>query len=148
MKKWLLPLLIAGFVIVGCENTNKPAVGALVGGGLGAGIGAIAGGGPGAAIGAGVGVVTGALVGAALDSNDRESVNKTSPATVQKMDNGQPLGVPDIIKLAQSGVSDDTIIRYIQDSKTKYSLSDVQINQLEQGGVSRRVINFMINTGR
>ncbi|MEI6241793.1 MAG: hypothetical protein WCP39_00110 [Chlamydiota bacterium] len=148
MKKWLIPLLIAGFVVVGCENNNKTATGALVGGGLGAGIGGIAGGGKGAAIGGVSGIVVGALVGSALDSNDRKVIDKSSPVTVEKMDKGEPLAINDIIKLSQGGVSDDTIIRYIQDGKVKYNLSEEEINRLEQAGVSRRVINYMINTGR
>ena len=64
------------------------------------------------------------------------------------MDKGEPLTVGDVIKLSQGGVSDDTIIRYIKETRTTYNLTQAQINRMQEAGVSQRVINFMIDTGK
>ncbi|NGX44226.1 MAG: hypothetical protein K1060chlam3_00391 [Candidatus Anoxychlamydiales bacterium] len=143
MKKIYLILCVIGLIVVGCES--KTASGAVVGAGVGAGVGAIAGGGVGAA--AGAGAASGALVGAALDEQDRKIMEKTSPRTAERMDRKEPLTINDIIKLSQGGVSDDTVIRYIQETKTTYNLSQAQINRLQEAGVSQRVINYMVDTG-
>lgn len=146
MKKICLILSLFGLVLVGCDSKTK--TGALVGTGIGAGVGAAVGGGAGAAIGAGAGAASGALVGASLDEQDRKIMEKTSPRTVDRMDRKEPLTINDIIKLSQGGVSDDTIIRYIQETRTTYNLSQAQINRLQEAGVSQRVINYMIDTGK
>ncbi|KKL98850.1 hypothetical protein LCGC14_1820310 [marine sediment metagenome] len=146
MKKIYLILCLIGIIVVGCES--KTATGAVVGAGVGAGVGAALGGGAGAAIGAGAGAASGALVGAALDEQDRKIMEKTSPRTVERMDRKEPLTINDIIKLSQGGVSDDTIIRYIQETRTTYNLSQAQINRLQEAGVSQRVINYMVDTGK
>jgi len=64
------------------------------------------------------------------------------------MDRGEPLTINDVIKLSQSGVSDDTIVRYMTDTSSYYSLSQAQIRRLQDAGVSQRVINDMIESGR
>lgn len=145
MKKLLLITVIA-FGFISCES--KAGTGAIAGGVLGAGVGGIIGGGQGALIGSAVGVASGALVGAALDEQDREIMQKTSPRTVDRMDKHEPLTIHDIIKLSQGGVSDETIIRYIDDTRTTYNLTQAQVNRMKAAGVSRRVINYMINTGQ
>jgi hypothetical protein len=83
-----------------------------------------------------------------LDVQDRKIMEKTSPRTVERMDRAEPLTIGDIIKLSQGGVSDDTIIKYMHDTKTTYNLSQSQINRLQEAGVSQRVINHMIDTGK
>ncbi|MBN1915112.1 MAG: hypothetical protein JW769_04415 [Parachlamydiales bacterium] len=145
MKKCILIVLALG-LFTGCQT--KTGTGALAGGVLGAGTGALIGGGKGAAIGGAVGALSGGLIGAALDDQDRKIMEEQSPRTVQRMDRQEPLTINDIIKLAQGGVSDDTIIRYIDDTNTRYNLSEAQVDRLHKGGVSQRVINYMINTGR
>ncbi|MBI5346460.1 MAG: hypothetical protein HZB76_04895 [Chlamydiae bacterium] len=147
MKKIIVNVLIVGtFLLAGCES--KTGTGALAGGALGAGVGGIAGGGKGALIGGAAGVVAGALVGAALDEQDRKIMNESSPRTVERMDRNEPLTVGDIIKLSEGGVSDDTIIRYIQNSHTTYSLNQAQITRMQEAGVSQRIINYMVDTGK
>lgn len=147
MKKIALAALACGLLLVGCET--KSGTGAIVGGALGAGTGAIIGHDVGGAlIGGAVGAVAGGLVGAALDEQDRKIMNQSSPQTVQKMDKGDPLTVDDVIKLSQGGVSDNTIIRYVQDRRTTYNLTQAQISKMQDAGVSQRVINYMVNTGR
>ena len=132
--------------VIGCES--KTGTGVLAGGALGAGTGAIIGGGKGALIGGAVGVIAGGLVGAALDEQDRKVMQQRSPRTVERMDRGEPLTVNDIIKLHEGGVSDDTIMQYISDTRTSYNLSQAQIRRLQNAGVSQRVINYMLETGR
>ncbi len=83
-----------------------------------------------------------------LDDQDKKIMNKISPRTVERMDRGEPLTINDIIKLSQGGISDDTIIRYIKETKTTYNLSQAQINRLQEAGASQRVVNFMIDTGK
>lgn len=146
MKKVIASLLLASCLIVSCQT--KTGTGVLAGGALGAATGGIIGGGKGALIGSAIGIIGGGLVGAALDEQDRKIMERTSPRTVDRMDRGEPLTVSDIIKLSQGGVGDESIIRYIDDTRTTYNLSQAQIRRLQQGGVSRRVINYMVDTGR
>ncbi len=146
MKKILVIISLFAFCLASCQS--KAGTGAIAGGAIGAGTGAILGGGKGALIGGAAGAAGGAIIGAILDDQDRKIMDKTSPRTVERMDRGEPLTINDIIKLSQGGVSDDTIIRYIKDSKTTYNLSQAQINRLQEAGVSQRVVNFMIETGK
>ncbi|HRW58482.1 MAG TPA: glycine zipper domain-containing protein [Chlamydiales bacterium] len=146
MKKIVFSLAIVSMMVMGCQS--KAGTGALAGGALGAGAGALIDGGTGAAIGAGVGIVSGALIGHALDEQDRKIMKRTSPRTVERMDRGEPLTISDIIRLSEGGVSDETIIDYIKQTRTRYTLSQAQVNRLREGGVSRRVINYMVDTGR
>ena len=145
MKKIMVVLLL-GLMMSSCAT--KTGTGALAGGAIGAGTGGLIGGGRGALIGGAVGALSGGLIGAALDEQDRRIMERTSPRTVNRMDRGEPITINDVIKLSQGGVSDDTIIRYIRDTRTSYNLSQAQIRRMQQAGVSQRVINYMIDTGR
>jgi hypothetical protein len=98
-------------------------------------------------IGAAVGAAAGGLVGAALDEQDRKIMQERSPKTVERMDKREPITINDVIKLSQGGVSDDTIIKYIQNTKTHYNLTQAQIKRMQDAGVSQRVINYMVETG-
>jgi hypothetical protein len=82
-------------------------------------------------------------VGAVLDYQDRRVMEQASPRTVDRMDKNEPLTLNDVIKLSQGGVSDDTIILYLRDTKSTYHLSQTQIRRLQDAGVSQRVINYM-----
>jgi uncharacterized protein YcfJ len=147
MKRFLT-IGVAAICLIssGCET--KTGTGALAGGGLGAVTGGAIGGGKGALIGGAVGAVAGGLVGASLDEQDRKVMERTSPRTVDRMDRREPLTVNDVIKLSQGGVSDESIIRYMQQSGTTYNLSQAQIRRLQDAGVSQRVINYMVDSGR
>lgn len=138
--------LFLALVLISC-GTNT-GTGALSGGVIGATVGGIAGGGKGALIGSAAGVIAGGLVGAALDEQDRRVMERNSPRTVDRMDRGEPLTINDVIKLSQGGVSDDTIMRYMTDTSSYYTLSQAQIRRLQDAGVSQRVINEMIVSGR
>ena len=55
-------------------------------------------------------------------------------------------GVPDVVKLAQSKVSDNTIVTYIQNANMSYAgMSADEIVYLHDQGVSDRVVTTMLN---
>ncbi len=139
--KHFIPILLSLIVFSSC--TTNTGTGIFSGGALGAGVGGISGGGGGALIGSAAGIVAGGLVGAILDNQDRKVMEQSSPRTVDRMDRGEPLTINDVIKLSQSGVSDDTIISYLQITKSIYNLSQTQVRRLQDAGVSQRVILFM-----
>ena len=136
-------LLIWSVLLLTSCSTNA-GTGLIAGSIVGAGAGALAGSGKGAWIGAAVGLVSGGLIGAALDTQDRKVMERSSPRTVDRMDRSEPLTINDVIKLSQAGVSDDTILGYMKDTASTYSLSQAQMRRLQDAGVSQRVINFMI----
>ena len=55
-----------------------------------------------------------------------------------------PYGVPQIIQLSQSHLSDTTIVTYVRNSGNSYGLDADQIIYLQQQGVSETVINAML----
>lgn len=136
-------------IIAACAScsTNTGTV-AIAGAGLSAITGGVTGGGQGALIGTAVGAVAGGLVGAVLDEQDRKVMEKTSPRTVDRMERGEPLTLNDVIKLSQGGVSDNAILNYMQETDSSYTLSQAQIRRLQDAGVSQRVVDFMIASGR
>lgn len=144
MKQICAILCVMTFLCSSCQSNTG--TGVLAGGALGAGIGGIAGGGKGALIGGAAGVIAGGLIGAALDEQDRKVMEQNSPRTVDRMDRGEPLTINDVIKLSQGGVSDSTIIQYMQKTNTTYNLSQAQVRRLQDAGVSERVINYMLNS--
>ena len=139
-------ILISTMILTSCASNTG--TGVIAGGVIGAGAGGIAGGGKGALIGSAAGIIAGGLIGAALDEQDRRVMERSSPRTVDRMDRGEPLTINDVIKLSQGGVSDDTMIGYMRDTTSSYTLSQAQIRRLQDAGVSQRVINYMIDTGR
>jgi hypothetical protein len=74
-------------------------------------------------------------------------MEKASPRTVDRMDRGDPLTLNDVIKLSLTGVSDDTIIEYMKNTNSRYNLSQSQIRRLHDAGVSKNVIDFMVESG-
>ena len=136
-----LSLLFLIFLTASC-STNAGS-GALIGAGSGAIIGGAAGGGTGALIGASVGLIVGVGIGSYLDQQEQENM-RNHPRTLDRMDRGDPLTVDDVIYLHEGGISDETIIQYIRDSRVSYNLTETQIRKLKSHGVSETVINFMI----
>ncbi|HSX10407.1 MAG TPA: hypothetical protein VLF94_01640 [Chlamydiales bacterium] len=139
-------ILISTLILASCASNTG--TGVIAGGVIGAGAGGIAGGGNGALIGGAAGIIAGGLIGAALDEQDRRVMERTSPRTVDRMDRGEPLTINDVIKLSQGGVSDDTMMGYMRDTSSSYTLSQAQVRRLQEAGVSQRVINYMVDTGR
>lgn len=144
--KWVTVLSLSTLLVTACASNTG--TGAIAGGVIGAGAGGIAGGRQGALIGTAAGAIAGGLVGAALDAQDRKVIEKSSPRTVDRMDRGEPLTINDVIKLSLGGVSDDTIISYMRDTSSTYNLSQGQVRRLQDAGVSQRIINEMVDSGR
>ena len=75
-----------------------------------------------------------------------------APATVTAPVNASamtlPYGVPQILKLAQAKVSDDTIIAYVQNTGNSYNLDADQILWLRQQGISDAVLTAMLSQPR
>lgn len=138
--------ILAIAALAGCSTNTG--TGAIAGAGLSAITGGAAGGGQGALIGSAVGAVAGGLLGAVLDEQDRKVMERTSPRTVDRMERGEPLTLNDIIKLSQGGVSDTAILNYMQETDSSYTLSQAQIRRLQDAGVSQRVVDFMVGSGR
>jgi outer membrane protein OmpA-like peptidoglycan-associated protein len=101
LKSLTLSLVIASTTLLaGCTSinpytgqsqVNNTTKGAVVGGGLGAGIGALAGGTKGALIGAGVGTAAGGLVGYSLDRENEELRQVLVGTGVQVQKNGKEI---------------------------------------------------------
>jgi surface antigen len=148
--------LAAGVILTGCYTPSgqpdNTATGALAGGAIGAGTGAIIGGaaahnpGAGALIGAAVGALSGAIIGNSIDQQQRARIQAEAPATWERVEQGQPLGLADVKALARAGVSDEIIISQIRNSHSVYQLSTAEIIDLKDASVSEKVIDFMINT--
>jgi hypothetical protein len=140
----LLPALFA----CGCSSMSDTDKGILGGGALGAGVGALLGSavhrpGAGAAIGAGVGAVTGGLVGNASDK-EKAAEARAAAATARG-----PLGLTDVVALAQQHISDEVIIQQIRTTGSVYNLSPNDIVYLKQNGVSDAVVQEMqMSAGR
>lgn len=137
-------LLLAGF-IAGCQTQAEN--GAVIGGGVGVAAGAIITHSPGGAVvGGAIGAVTGAAIGAVLDQKDRNKLEKSSPQTVEKIDQGAQLNVADIIAMSNAGLSDEVIIQQIDSTHSVFYISQGLEVSLQDAGVSQNVINAMMST--
>lgn len=157
MKRMLLTstAVVLAVVFTGCVNPDgsqdRTGSGALAGGAIGATSGALIGGsrgkgGEGALIGAAIGAITGGLIGRQMDYDAQARLRTQAPQTYTRVDQGQVLGLADIKALAQAKISDDIIISQIRNSRSVYHLSTADIIDLNNSGVSSKVIDFMINT--
>jgi hypothetical protein len=54
--------------------------------------------------------------------------------------------VADIKALAKAGISDEVIVSQVRNSRAVFHLTTAEILELKEGGVSEKVIDFMINT--
>ena len=144
--------VLAGGCTTPSGQPDRTATGALAGGMIGAGTGALIGNAAGhhtaegAAIGGILGLVTGAVIGNSMDQQQRAALSRQNPQTLQRVEQGQPLGLADIKALAKAGVSDEVILSQIRNSHTAYRLTTAEILDLKEAGVSEKVIDFMINT--
>ena len=145
-RKYCKNFCYGALVILLSNCTSNTGTGVIAGGIVGAGAGGLIAGGKGALIGGAVGAFGGGVVGAYLDAQDRKTVERSSPRTLDRMDRGEPLTINDVIKLSQAGVSDNTIIQYIQETGSSYNLSQSQVRRLQDADVSQKVIRYMIET--
>jgi hypothetical protein len=145
-------LLLVGLTVIvpfltGCQSPYHSDQGALFGGLLGAGTGAIVGGatghpGAGAAIGAGVGALSGAAIGAGMD--EVEAKNRAMIA--QQMGRQVAAGAVtpnDVIAMTKAGVNEELIMNHVRANGMAAPLQSADLIQLQQQGVSPRVIAQM-----
>lgn len=142
-----LPLaLVASTLFSGCQYGNRREAGTA----LGSGIGALAGGMigeqsghlfGGALLGALAGGVTGGLIGHAEDMREQRDNAITYAQYLEST--GQILTNSDVIRMVQSGISDEVIIGTIKSSLGKYDLSPDATIHLKACGTSDYVILAM-----
>lgn len=133
----------------GCANMNHAQSGALAGTAIGTIAGAALGShsgnaGAGALIGGITGAMAGTVIGDAEDARvERDvAVAQRNNAIAQAQHTAQQNALTnfDLIRLAQSGVSDDVIINMIQTRGGRFDLSTDSVITLKSNGVSDRVI--------
>jgi Glycine zipper len=140
--------MAAFFLTCGCSSMSDTEKGAGLGGLIGAGTGAVIGNatghtGAGALIGAGVGAVSGGLIGHAVDEDKKQTDAKVAAAMAAQQG---PMGITDVVYLAQQHVSDDLIITQIRTTHSVFQLSANDTVWLKQQGVSDAVIQEMLAT--
>lgn len=109
--------------------TNNPKTGALAGGLVGAGLGGI--------------------IGSEADEKERQEAMIQQAALEAEMEAANaPLGLTDVIQLAQQGVGEQVILNYIRTTNSRFQLSPADIAHLHNSGVPESVINEMMNSSR
>lgn len=74
------------------------------------------------------------------------SVVLCASVLVHGQESKKPLTNADVVKLAQAGIPDDTIVLAIQHSRTKFDTSPDALIVLNKSRVSKRVIDAMLNS--
>jgi uncharacterized membrane protein len=137
-----LASVLPALCLCGCSTMNNTEGGAAAGGLLGAGTGALIGHatghtGAGALIGAGVGALSGGLLGHAVDESEKRAELAAAAAR-------GPLGITDIVQMAQAHVSDEVIISQIRTTGSVFRLSANDTIWLKQQGVSDAIVTEML----
>src|SRR5438477_6730952 len=123
-KKWIGNLVVGCIVLLaGCSSMSNTEKGSGAGGLIGAGTGALIGSatghtGAGALIGGAVGAVSGGLIGHGVDETERRAEARAAANPPRG-----PLGIVDVVQMAQSHVTDDVIISQIRATGSVYQLS-------------------------
>ncbi|HEY7119788.1 MAG TPA: glycine zipper domain-containing protein [Tepidisphaeraceae bacterium] len=151
--------------LVGCENLpgNKQTQGAVIGGAAGAAAGAIIGKHNrlvGGLIGGALGAGGGYLIGAAMHKNDEKHRDEAIKASDRDRDNPPTASearsartadlngdgyvtLNEVVAMRDANLSDDEMIRRLEDTGQVFSLSDEQETYLRDRNVSDRVIRAM-----
>ena len=153
--QYLTVVSIASVLFTGCATANHTQRGALAGTALGTTAGAIIGhqsghGAGGAAIGAVAGGLAGALAGNAADAREERdaAIARAEYAESQQAAAREPaMTNSDLIRMAQSGLSDEVIINAIRSRGGRFDLSPDGLIALGQGRVSDRVIREIQTAG-
>lgn len=147
MKRYGYLITVMGLAISlsGCMNpqgqTDYTGSGILTGAATGAVFGSAATHSPeGAIAGAALGAMTGAVIGSGIDEQ-----NSQQNAAMQSVPIA-PLTLDEIKDLVKAGISEDVIISQIRASGAAYYLTSNDIIDLKDGGVSEKVIDYIINT--
>jgi len=148
---WLVAgLAVFSLSISGCANMNHAQSGAVTGTAIGSIAGAMIGGESGhAAGGAVIGALTGAMAGGVL--GDAEDARVERDVAMAQRDGAiaqaqylaqqqQGLTNFDLIRLTQSGISDDVIVNMINTQGGQFDLTTNAIIALKSNGISDRVI--------
>lgn len=130
----------------GCSSMSNTEKGVGAGGLIGAGAGALIGNatghtGAGALIGAGVGALSGGLIGHGVDESERKTDAKIAAAAAAQQG---PMGITDVVYLAQQHVTDEVIISQIRSTRAVFQLSAGDTVWLKQQGVSDVVVQEML----
>lgn len=138
-----LSALVAG----GCASMSNTEKGVGAGGLVGAGTGALIGNatghsGAGALIGAGIGALSGGLIGNAVDESERRTDARIAAATATAPHG--PIGVTDVVQMAQAHISDTVIISQMRSTGSVFQLSANDTIWLKQQGVSDVVVQEML----
>src|SRR6266852_5911092 len=121
----LVGVILQAFIASGCSSMSNTEKGVGAGGLIGAGTGALIGHatghtGAGALIGAGIGALSGGLIGNAVDESDKKTDAKIAAAAAAQQG---PMGITDVVYLAQQHVTDDVIITQIRSTQSVFHLS-------------------------
>ena len=81
-----------------------------------------------------------------LTKDDIQRLKRHYPQTLRRLQDYQPLRMQDIINMTRAGVSDSTIIHEIRVTRSSFYLTPQNEQTLLQAGVSRQVINEMMDT--
>jgi hypothetical protein len=68
-----------------------------------------------------------------------------SPAVAQTKSVALPYGVEDVLKLSRARVSEEIIVKYVQNSGTVYNLTPEVLVHLKEEGVADRVMEAMLD---
>jgi hypothetical protein len=131
----------------GCASPYYTDRGAALGGVGGAGVGALIGSasghpGAGALIGAATGALGGAAVGAGLDGIEARNRAQIAAQMGQQLPPGG-VNVPDVVAMSRSGVNEELIVNHIRANGMAHPVQAGELIQLQQEGVSPRVIATM-----
>ena len=134
----------------GCQNMNNTEKGAVIGGASGAGLGAIIGHQTGnrdlgALIGGGAGALMGGAMGKAKDNAEERDMYRQHAAQMEatRKFEQNAMNNHDVIKFANSGVSDDIIIGEIKRRGGRFDMSTEGMIYMRQNGVSEHVLKVM-----
>ena len=144
-RRWIQSLALAPLplLLAGCYAPNHTAAGM----GNGAGIGALAGviighqsghTGTGALIGAATGAFAGGLIGNAEDAREERDAALYHAQLVEQ--NRNMMTNYDLVRMTQSGISDDVIIGTMHSRGGRFDLSPDAMISLKSSGVSDRVL--------
>jgi Zn-dependent alcohol dehydrogenase len=142
-----LSIALAPLFLVGCQGMSHTDKGVLGGAAIGTGVGAAIGSatkntGAGAVIGGLAGGLAGGLVGNSIDETEKRQEARLAAAQAAQPP-APPLGLTDIVQMAQQRISDSIIIQQIRTTHSVYHLSPADLQWLNANGVSDAVVMEM-----
>ena len=141
-------ILIYGLLVLapcGCSSMNNTEKDALAGGGAGAVAGGLlTRGNPGAILVGGLlGTGVGAMIGSDQDRRDRHDKAVAQAQANAAVAARNQMSVQEVITLSQRNIGDDVIIRQMDTTGSVFALTTNDILDLQNNGVSSRVISAM-----